>query len=116
MSVLRPVISFVLLFLLLGCSSDSENARVVADWHGTLAEGESRSWSMSPGTYRLEMTSNPNGASVQWLPSSGCTNVSEVREYHWDCKLDIKGQLIISNPTTFGLGPTEIVTVRISKL
>lgn len=106
----------VLLLILTACSSDSDNPKVVIDWHGILGEGYSRSWSLDSGTYRLEMTSTPNGASVEWLPSSGCQNVHEAKEYYWDCRLTMNGQLKITNPTTLGLGPSESVTVRVTKL
>lgn len=73
-------------------------------------------WELDPGKYRLEMTSSPYGASVDWLPSTGCLNAGEVKAYGSECTISIRGQVKVANPTTFGLGPSETVTVRVSKL
>jgi hypothetical protein len=119
--IIRILASSVLLAGLTACGGgggggDSDDSQVVVDWHGTLAEGVSMSWALEPGIYRLEMTSDHNGASVQWIPNSGCNNFGEVKVYDDECGLDIKGQLKVTNPTTFGLGPSEIVTVKVTRL
>lgn len=97
-----------------GGGGGGANATVV-NWLGILDEGQSMTWALNSGTYRLEMTSNPNGASVQWTPGSGCQNYSEVTTYAFDCTLPINGQVKITNPTTLGLGPSESVTVHITR-
>ncbi|MCF6178616.1 MAG: hypothetical protein L3J63_04395 [Geopsychrobacter sp.] len=101
-----------------GGGSSSESSIVdttVVNWLGVLNEGESMTWSLTSGTYRLEMTSTPNGGAVTWTPSTGCQNFSEVTAYAYECTLPINGQLKITNPTTFGLGPSETVTAKVTK-
>lgn len=116
------IVSLVMFTALIGCGGDSSSSSssvtssVVVNWLGVLGEGESVTWALNPGQYRLTMTSSPNGASVEWLPNNGCANASEANAYVNNCTLSTSGQVKVTNPTTFGLGPSETVTVVLSKL
>jgi len=108
------IIAFTLTLASCG-GGGSSNGTTVVNWLGVLGEGQSITWSLNSGTYRLELTSTPNGAGVTWTPGTGCQNFSEVTAYAFSCTLPINGQLKVNNPTTLGLGPSESVTVKVIK-
>ncbi|MBE0505030.1 MAG: hypothetical protein IBX46_12995 [Desulfuromonadales bacterium] len=92
---------------------DDENDPIVNEQR-TLGDGTLISYALPAGTYSLEATSSgPNGLSVEWVGGASCINANEVLTYKNNCKLTMAGQLIISNPSTFGLGPSEIVTIKV---
>ena len=82
----------------------------------TIQEGQQLSVTLPPGNYRAEITASNNGVVVSWVGGSQCAKSVEAVEYGFNCDLSIQGQLVIENPTTFGLGSAEITTVKILKL
>lgn len=80
-----------------------------------LSDGQAISWGLEPGRYKLELTASADGAGVEWL-GAPCPGAQETRQYSSVCDLASPGQLIIKNPTTFGLGPASSVMTIITKL
>ena len=70
---------------------------------------------LDTGTYRLEMTASGDGASVEWIGGS-CRGTNEARQHTEECDLRQTGQVRVSNQTTFGMGKSSSVTVKITKL
>ncbi|MBI3201096.1 MAG: hypothetical protein HYZ29_06080 [Myxococcales bacterium] len=104
-----------ILALLLGCkesSSERPSETVVAQDQLILKDGHQSSYPLVAGTYRLEMTATGDGAGIEWI-GAACTNAKETKAYDSNCALTRSGQLVITNPTTFGLGKTTSVTVRL---
>lgn len=89
--------------------------QVVIEYSNWLADGASVSWKLEPGTYRLELTANSDGATAEWL-GGGCPKTQPMRELTMTCEMSRSGQLIITNPTRFGLGANVSVTVKVTKL
>lgn len=110
------LIALVVVFAMIGCGTDTaEKANgVVVNSIETIPEGGSLSYYLSPDTYELELTSSNYGVSIEWI-GANCLNVSEQQVYNEDCHLDMSGQLVIGNPTTWGLGPTETVTIKLRR-
>ena len=108
----------VLISFLAGCggggeSGASSGSREVASDTKTIAEGAGVSYTLSPGTYQAIISSSSNGVKVAWVGGIGCNNSGEVKTYNDVCKMGQTGQVTITNPTTFGLGASENVTIRI---
>lgn len=80
-----------------------------------LKDGEFASWKLDKGKYKLEMTASGDGAAVEWLGAS-CQSVKESPIFKTDCTFTQTGQLIVKNPTRFGLGDDISVTVRLVRL
>lgn len=111
------------LSLLAGCQDlgGSRSSRifpadqVVVDWSNWLKDGASVSWKLDPGTYRLELTANGDGITAEWVGAS-CPKTQPMRELTMTCEMTHTGQLVVTNPTTFGLGPQVSTTVKVTKL
>lgn len=88
--------------------------RVIINTVQTLNDGQGMSWKLADGRYRLEMTAS-DGCTVEWLGGS-CPATQPMRQLTTQCELTSPGQLIIKNPTTFGLGPQSSVTVKVTRL
>jgi len=118
-----PTSAVVLLFmmaLLLACNQSGSRSlpsldRVVVDEHQILQDGAFVSWKVPPGRYRLEMTAADDGATAEWV-GGDCPATQPMRQLTMTCELRGEGQLIIKNPTTFGLGASVSVTVKVTKL
>ncbi len=116
-------LAFVLLVATLpgcdGCSKVSQAAAEAVETKPTidqfeqLKDGESRTFRVRAGSYRLQVTATADGAGVTWAGPQ-CQNAKETRVYDSNCTLDQDGQLTISNPTTFGLGATSTVTIKLT--
>lgn len=93
-----------------------ESDQVVVDVFESLVDGAERSYSLESGTYRLELTATGDGASVEWLggdcPSSG----GQTQTYSATCDMTQAGQVVISNPTSLGLGAASSVSLKIIRL
>jgi hypothetical protein len=70
----------------------------------TLVEGVQLSYTLSAGTYMANITSSNNGVIVSWPGGTNCQTSSETKVYSASCTFAAQGQIVISNPTTFGLG------------
>lgn len=89
--------------------------RIVIDHSGWVNDGSSISWKLEPGTYRLDLTANNDGATVEWV-GAPCPATQPMRELTTNCQLPRQGQLIVSNPSVFGLGKNVSVTVRVTQI
>ena len=61
------------------------------------------------------MVASGDGASVQWI-GAACPGQRETATYSTVCEFQQVGQVIISNPTTLGLGNAISVTIKITEL
>ena len=104
--------------ILVGCGGGGDDGgTVVVSESQTLTEGAQLSYTLPAGTYAAEITSSNNGARVSWVGGSGtgCNTSAEVKTYTSTCALSIQGQLLVLNPTTFGLGGSEIVSIKVTR-
>ena len=90
-------------------------SQVVVNTSKVVRDGESWSWSLPAGHYRLEMTASDDGCTVEWLGGS-CPATQPMTRLATDCQLENQGQLIIRNPTTFGIGASSFLTVKVTRL
>lgn len=88
---------------------------VFLDAFETIHDGHSLSWKIPPGHYQLEMTATNDGAGVEWV-GANCGQAQEVRNFATRCELVQTGQLVINNPSNFGLGADTTVTVKVTRL
>jgi len=107
--MLKLVVFVVLLFGVVACGPIYDEAR-------SLGEGEFISIHLPKGTYRLEMTSTGEGATVRWLGGSCAGRPRETNAHTETCTLDQAGQLLITNPITFGMGSSAGLKVVIYEL
>lgn len=95
-------------------------AAVIDDPAFILQENESKAWTMPVGKYRLETTSDPNGITLVWGGAVACDRTvgptTEYRELAITCSVAEPTELRITNPTTFGLGPSETVRLYVERL
>lgn len=111
----------MLTFVSGGCSShNSEDGifhgeRVVIDWSDWLKDGASMAWKIEPGIYRLDLTASGDGVTAEWLGAS-CPKTQPMQELTMTCDISRNGQLIITNPSIFGLGANASTTVKVTKL
>ena len=99
-----------------GCGGDSQPTEtVVLDSLEALKDGEFKAWKLDPGTYKVELTASGDGAAVKWVGST-CPGADETAEYSVTCEMKQTGQLIIENPTGFGIGATTTVTVKVTQI
>ena len=89
---------------------------VVYDKLKILEDGQSLSIGpLDAATYRLELTASGDGAAVEWI-GGNCRGTNETRGHTEECDLRQTGQVQVINPTTFGMGKSSSVTVKITKL
>src|SRR5688572_11410864 len=121
---------FILLFVFLialtiltGCSPASNTSNsakvpvmdpVVIDAQKWLADGESASWKLEPGSYKLEMTASGDGARAEWV-GSDCPETRSSEHLTMTCEMPRTGQLIIKNHAVIGAGDPVSVTVKVTK-
>jgi hypothetical protein len=89
--------------------------QVVVDWHGVLKDGERMSWKLPAGKYRLELTASNDGDTVEWL-GGNCPATQPMTTLSTSCDMPRDGQLLVSNPTTFGLGAASMTTVKLTRV
>ncbi len=116
---MRKIAPFAVAMFLAGCGGggDDDSGREVVSESRPIGEGVALSYTLPAATYAIEVTSSNNGVVVSWLGGSGagCATSTEVKTYQTTCTLSIQGQLIITNPTTFGLGGAENVSIRVTR-
>jgi hypothetical protein len=98
-----------------GGSDDDNGAQQVVARTETLAEGTQLSYTLAAGTYNANITASNNGVIVSWPGGNNCATSAETRAYSGTCTLSAQAQIVILNPTTFGLGGSEITTISITK-
>jgi hypothetical protein len=115
---------FAVSTLMSGCSSiaNTSNSRpvavidpVVVDDKRTIAEGESASWKLESGNYKLEMTASGDGARVEWVGSE-CPETKSTKNLTVTCEMQKTGQMVITNHSVIGAGDSVSVTVKLTKV
>lgn len=89
--------------------------QVITDTSKVLDDGAGITLKLEPGNYKLEMTANNDGATAEWVGAS-CAKTQPMRELTTTCEMPRTGQLIVTNPSVFGLGKQVSVTIRVTKL
>ena len=89
--------------------------QVMVDTSKVLDDGSGTTIKLEPGRYKLEMTANNDGADVEWVGGS-CPKSVPLREATVTCEMSRQGQLVVTNPSVFGLGKQVSVTVRLTRL
>lgn len=89
--------------------------QIITDTSKVLDDGAGITLKLEPGKYKLEMTANNDGADIEWV-GGGCPKTQPMREATMTCEMPRQGQLVITNPTVFGLGKQVSITVRVTKL
>ena len=105
--------ALMILLIIIGLVAPSDT--VVVDQLVVLQEGESQIWKLDTGSYKVEMTASDDGAQVRWIGSS-CGASGQVKELQMACPLETTGQLIVENPTEFGMGASVSVTVKVTQM
>jgi hypothetical protein len=92
--------------------------KVVYEKIETLRDGGSLSMAVMPGKYRVHMTATDDGAHVEWVGAAAlppaCPKMTNT--YTGEGRFDQTGQVVVNNPTTFGMGKTVTVTMTITAL
>jgi hypothetical protein len=82
-----------------------------------LHENTWQSRTLPSGKYWLEISCRPNGCSLEWAGDPTCdSQVAPAREYtsiSMQCIVSKGATLTLGNPTTFGLGPSEAVSLYV---
>jgi uncharacterized membrane protein len=86
-----------------------------------LKDGGYSTWTISSaGRYRLVGRSSPNGLGIAWSEGVECDTAfvpgAEYRSLDMTCMVPASSALRISNPTTFGLGDDETMSIYLAKL
>jgi hypothetical protein len=89
--------------------------QVVVDWHGVLKDGERISWKLPAGNYRLELTASDDGDTVEWV-GGNCPATRPMTALSTSCEMTRDGQLLVTNPTTLGLGAVSMSTVKVTRV
>lgn len=89
--------------------------QIITDTSKVLDDGAGITLKLEPGKYKIEMTANNDGADIEWI-GGGCPKTQPMRETTMTCEMPRQGQLVITNPTVFGLGKQVSITVRVTKL
>jgi hypothetical protein len=87
----------------------------------SLAIGEDafHSYNLPAGKYRVKMSSRPNGVQIEWEDGASCSENLGSRPLtaiDMTCTVDSAQHLKLTNPTTFGLGPQESVSIYVERL
>ncbi|MFQ5877469.1 MAG: hypothetical protein ACE5JH_07250 [Acidobacteriota bacterium] len=86
----------------------------------TLADGQTRSWELRPGAYRVEIDVTPShrvaqGVTASW-EGARCEDQPERRSHRFSCAATDGAALSITNPATHGLGLTVEGTLTIYRV
>ena|SRR5258706_4145604 len=115
MSRCRALVSVACAALVVMAVASCGSNQVVLDAMVSLKDGESNAWKLTPGLYRVAMTASGDGAQVEWV-GTDCPKSPEGKTYTGVCELRQDGQILVTNPTSFGMGQGTTVTVKVTKL
>ncbi len=73
------------------------------------------SWKIPAGKYRLELTASNDGDTVEWI-GSNCPATQAMTSLSASCEMPRDGQLLVTNPTTLGLGAASMTTVKLTRV
>ena len=91
----------------------------VVDDSLTLKDGESESYTIKPGHYRVKIAVRDTDGGqygVTVTTTGDCQDQRESQKHSFDCTFGNSGTIIVTNPTGFGFGPAEMGNVNIVKL
>jgi hypothetical protein len=91
---------------------------VVINRQEWLKDGGYIVWKLPAGIYQLELTSASDGATAEWSGTTNCDFTTRAMlSMTQRCQMLVNpGQLLITNPTKFGLGPAISINVKVTKL
>ncbi len=84
----------------LGCEGTDA---VIVDDSQWLQDGAALYWKCEPGTYKVELTANNDGAAVEWV-GAPCAGTTETEAYSDICEFSTTGQVIVTNPSVLNAG------------
>jgi hypothetical protein len=86
----------------------------------SLSDGESIAYTLSRGRYRVDIqTSSADGSYYGVTVSStapSCPTREESTRHLFECEVTDSTSLVITNPTTFGLGPAQLGNISIYRI
>ena len=88
---------------------------IVIDELEVFKDGSWKSWKLDRGNYFLELTASNDGVTIDWIGGM-CGKTAPVNRTSTVCLMPDGGQIVVENPTTFGLGKSVSVTLRLTKL
>lgn len=88
----------------------------VIDEFRKLGEGQELLWKMPAGRYRVRATASDKGLKIKWVGADCASSPKEVKVYDDTCEVSSEAQLIVENPTGFGFGPSEQVSVTVTSM
>ena len=91
----------------------------VVDDSLTLKDGESESYKVQPGHYRVKIAVRDTDGGqygVTVTTTGDCQDQRESQKHSFDCTFGNSGTIIVTNPTGFGFGPAEMGNINIVKL
>jgi len=85
-----------------------------------LSDGANMTWTLQQGTYVVEVTvkaadRSRNGVTLRWVGTT-CPDQPESQEIQARCRVDNTASLTVTNPTTFGMGPSASGFINIYKV
>jgi hypothetical protein len=80
-----------------------------------LSDGDTVSWRLAEGIYGVDFSADGDGGTIE-VSGSDCFKTPAMLHYRHRCDLNSPGQLIITNPTRFGLGKPISATVKVARL
>lgn len=117
---LKNTVSLFIVLFLSGCGGGSTTnevgSNIIFNEVRNIPEGNYLIVALPVSKYKAEISTSNKGVKVEWVGGLNCANSGEVKTYNDSCSMVQKGQIVITNPTTFGLGGDEIVTVKIIKI
>jgi hypothetical protein len=87
--------------------------QVVVNKFSPLADGSAMVFRVPAGHYRIRVTASNNGIKARWVGVSCASSPAEQKVYEAICDPAAEVQFIVENPTTFGLGASEQVSITI---
>ncbi len=85
-----------------------------------LRDGEGMTWALPSGNYEVEVKIKRNqgeqdGVTLSWMETL-CPSTPETQEILQVCRVERAASLIITNPTTFGLGPQVVGLINVYQI
>lgn len=87
--------------------------QVVVNEFSSLADGRAITFRVPAGHYRIRVTASNNGIKARWVGVSCAASPSEQRVYEATCDPAAEVQFVVENPTAFGLGASEQVSINV---
>lgn len=113
----RGATGLLALMLLVSCGGRNplERRQVVLDEKRPLADGQEVYFPVDSGRYRVEVTSEGDGVTVDWR-GAPCGISPEVHSYAQDCEFAAAGQIVVRNPREAGEGVPANLHLKITRV